>query len=467
MKKVLLYVRVSTSKQDQDGYSIPMQKERMIAYCKSRGWLIVGVYVDPGYSGASLERPGMTALIEAVRENKGDVVLVYKLDRLSRSQRDVLYLLEDIFEPKGVSFVSMQESFDTSSIYGKAMLSILSAFGQMERSVIVERTMMGRAGRAEKGLWRGGGDDPIGYDYIDGELVVNEEEAQQVQEVYGLFDAGYTVTEITRRMEGKTTKHGDWSYTSTVGNVLDNPLYAGTIRFDGVRSKGQHKPIIDAELNKRVKSRRERLRRVDAVGDSKYLLTSFIYCESCGARYFPNRRPNGKVVYSCHSRAKKNKQMVKDPNCKAPHIPIDELDAMVEAEVLRLAADPSKINEFIEKRASWGGDSLDGNKSDRIQQLDEDIGKLMDLYQYDQLIHAEEVAARIAALYAERERIRPTSDNYKVTKYDIESAKMLLRDINSSWDAIEIKGRRAFLVQLIDYVFVDAEKGIRIEWAFN
>ena len=466
MKRAVLYVRVSTSKQEE-GYSIPLQKARLIAFCKAKGWVVAGVFVDPGHSGSSLERPGITGLIEGVKAGKYDVVLVYKLDRLSRSQKDTLFLIEDIFITNKVDFVSMQESFDTSTVFGRAMVGVLSVFSQMERETITERTLLGRAGRAEEGLFHGGGTSPIGYDYIDGELVVNEEEAQQVQEVYGLFDAGYTVTEITRRMEGKTTKHGDWSYTSTVGNVLDNPLYAGTIRFDGVRSKGQHEPIIDAELNKRVKSRRERLRRVDAVGDSKYLLTSFIYCESCGARYFPNRRPNGKVVYSCHSRAKKNKQMVKDPNCKAPHIPVEELDAMVEAEVLRLADDPSQINEFIEKRASWGGDSLDGDKSERVQQLDEEISKLMDLYQYDQLIHAEEVAARIATLYAERERIHPTSDNYEVSKYDIEGAKVLLRDVNSSWDDVEIKGRRAFLVQLIDYVFIDAKKGISIEWAFN
>lgn len=466
MKRAVLYVRVSTSKQEE-GYSIPLQKSRLIAYCKAKGWVVSGVFVDPGHSGSSLERPGIAGLMEGVKAGKYDVVLVYKLDRLSRSQKDTLYLIEDIFMANKVDFVSMQESFDTSTVFGRGMVGILSVFSQMERETITERTLMGRAGRAEEGLWHGGGTAPIAYDYIDGELVINEEEAQQVREVYSLFDAGFTVTEITRKMEGCTTKHGDWSYTSTVGNVLDNPLYAGVIRFDGVKAKGQHKPIIDAELNKRVKSRRARLRRLDAVGDSKYLLTSFIYCDCCGARYFPNRRPNGKVVYSCHSRAKKNKQMVKDPNCKAPHIPIDELDAMVEANVLRLAAEPSRINEVIEKRASWGGDSLDGNKSDRLQQIDEEISKLMDLYQYDQLIHAEEVAARIATLYAEREKIRPTSDDYKVTKYDIESAKMLLRDISSNWDVVEIKGRRAFLVQLIDYVFVDAEKGVRIEWAFN
>lgn len=466
MKRAVLYVRVSTSKQEE-GYSIPLQKARLIAYCKAKGWVVAGVFVDPGHSGSTIERPGIEGLIEGVKAKKYDVVLVYKLDRLSRSQKDTLYLIEDIFIANGVDFVSMQESFDTSTVFGRGMVGILSVFSQMERETITERTLMGRAGRAEEGLFHGGGTDPIGYDYIDGELVINESEAEQVREVYGLFDAGYSVTEITRRMEGQTTKHGDWQHTSTVGNVLDNPLYAGFIRFDGVKAKGQHKPIIDAALNQRVKGKRERLRRLETMVDSQYLLTGFIYCDCCGARYFPNRRTNGKVVYSCYSRAKKNKNMIKDPNCKAPHIPFEELDAMVEKELLQLAADPSRINEIIKKRASGDGDSLGDNKSDRVQQLDEEISKLMDLYQYDQLIHAEEVAARIATLYAEREKIRPTSDNYRVTKYEIEGAKMLLRDIDNGWDVVEIKGRRAFLVQLIDYVFVDAKKGVRIEWAFN
>lgn len=354
MKRALLYIRVSTSKQDQDGFSIPMQRSRLVSYCKAMGWAVAGVYVDPGFSGSTLERPGMTALIDAVNDGKGDVVLVYKLDRLSRSQRDVLYMLEDVLEPRGVAFVSMQESFDTSSIYGKTMLSILSVFGQMERMMITERTMMGRAGRAEKGYFHGGGTSPIGYDYIDGELHVNEEEAEQVRMVYQLFADGYTVTEITRRMDGYHTKHGGWSHTSTVGNVLDNPLYAGTIHFDGVIGDGRHEPIVSQELNSRVKVRRERLRRAEASGDSAYLLTGMIYCASCGARYFPNKRPNGRVVYSCHSRAKKNRKMVRDENCKAPHIPVEELDAMVEEKLLWLADDLRRVDSIAKKKSRPG-----------------------------------------------------------------------------------------------------------------
>lgn len=465
MKKALLYIRVSTSKQDQDGHSIPMQKERLVAFCKAKGWVVAGVYVDPGFSGATLDRPGMNALISAVEAKKGDVVLVYKLDRLSRSQRDVLEVLEDILEPNGVDFVSMQESFDTSTVYGKAMLGILSVFGQMERGVITERTMMGRVGRAEKGLFHGGGTDPIGYDYIDGELVINEEEADQVRAVYDMYAAGISVTEISRRMEGYQTKHGDWSHTSTIGNVLDNPLYAGKVRFDGVVAEGQQTAIIDQATNKKVKALRERLRRLEANGASAYLLTGLIYCGECGARYFPHKRPNGKVVYSCHSRAKKNRKMVKDPSCKAPHIPIEELDAMVEAEVLTLASDDSKISQ-IRKKASQEGSSVATESIEEIKRLDNEISRLMDLLQYDALVSVEDIALRIEAAHNERSSLIPKSSENGSYGYDIEMAKEVLRSISYSWNHLDTKGKQSFLVQLIDQVQITTE-GIRVVWSFE
>lgn len=467
MKRVVLYVRVSTARQDQEGYSIPLQKERLIAYCKAKGWVVAGVFVDPGHSGSSLDRPGMIELIEAVRAGKFDAVLVYKLDRLSRSQKDTLYLIEDVFMANDTDFVSLQESFDTTTIYGRAMVGILSVFAQMERETITERTMMGRAGRAEEGLWHGGGTDPIAYDYIDGQLVVNEEEARQVQEVYSLYADGYSVTEISRRMEGHKTKHGDWSHTSTVGNVLDNPLYSGTIHFDGVEGPGVHEAIISRDLDKKVKARRERLRRLDAAGDSNFLLTSMIYCASCGARYFPNRRPNGKVVYSCHSRAKKNKKMIKDPNCKAPHIPIEELDAMVEAEVLSLAENPSQVDEIIKKRATGdSGSTFAAQKSEEVQRLDAEIGRLMDLLQHDQLVSVGEIAERISKAHAERMNLIPETTKMVPKQYDIEASKSLLHDIRYGWSNLDTRGRRAFLLQLVDEIQIDAQ-GYRVGWSFE
>lgn len=464
MKRAGLYIRVSTSKQEE-GYSIPIQKERLIAYCKAKGWVVAGIFIDPGHSGSSLERPGIAALMDGVKEGTFDVVLVYKLDRLSRSQKDTLYLIEDVFMSNKTDFVSMQESFDTSTIFGRAMVGILSVFAQMERETITERTLMGRAGRAEDGYWHGGGTDPIGYDYVDGELVVNEEEAAQVRDAYEMYAAGYSVSEISRRMDGRRTKHGDWSHTSTVGNVLDNPLYAGTIHFDGVRGPGRHTPIVSEDLDRKVKARRSRLLRAEAAGDSAYLLTGMIYCDSCGARYFPNKRPNGRVVYSCHSRAKKNKKMVRDPNCKAPHIPVEDLDAMVVYEVLTLAANPAQVDEFIKKEAAGDGGSDAAGATEEIKRLDGEIGRLMDLLQHDQVASVGDIAERISKVHAERMKLDHGVRESVPRHYDVEMAKGLLYDIRYVWSSLDVRSRRAYLFQLIDGVHVGTE-GIRVTWSF-
>lgn len=464
MKRTGLYIRVSTSKQEE-GYSIPLQKERLIAFCKAKGWAVAGVFIDPGHSGSSLDRPGITALVDGVKAGKFDVVLVYKLDRLSRSQRDTLFLIEDVFMANSTDFVSMQESFDTMSIYGRAMVGVLSVFSQMERETITERTLMGRAGRAEDGYWHGGGTDPIGYDYIDGELVVNEEEAAQVRDVYDMYAAGFSVSEISRRMDGRKTKHGDWAHTSTVGNVLDNPLYAGTIHFDGVRGEGRHTPLVSAELDRKVKARRSRLLRSEAAGDSAFLLTSMIYCESCGARYFPNKRPNGRVVYSCHSRAKKNKKMVRDPGCKAPHIPVEDLDAMVVYEVMNLASNPAQVDALIKKEAAGDGGSGAADVSEELRRLDGEIGRLMDLLQHDQLASVGDIAERISKVHAERMKLDPGKRETSTHSYDGEMAKGLLYDVRYVWSSLDVRSRRSYLLQLIDGVHISGE-GIRVSWSF-
>lgn len=464
MKRVALYIRVSTARQDQEGYSIPLQKERLIAYCKAKGWVVAGIFIDPGHSGSSLDRPDMARLIEAVEAGKFDAVLVYKLDRLSRSQKDTLYLIEDVFMDNGTDFVSLQESFDTTTIYGRAMVGILSVFAQMERETITERTLMGRAGRAEEGKWHGGGTEPIGYDYIDGELVINEGEAKQVRRVYRLYETGHSVTEISRLMEDYKTKHGDWSHTSTIGNVLDNPLYAGKIHFDGVLSFGKHDPIVPLDRDAKVKARRERLRALEVAGDSNFLLTGIIYCKNCGARYFPNKRPNGKVVYSCHSRAKKNKKMVKNPNCKAPHIPIEELDAFIEKELMRLAKNPRLVDEIIKKRAA-NGDSNTDSKSEEIKQYDREISRLMDSLSHDALESVGDIAAQIAELHAEKMKLVSMRD-YVPRQYNVEAAKMLLADIKYGWSKLDMRGRRSFLFQLIDKIQINTEE-ISISWSFE
>ena len=315
MKRAALYIRVSTQEQAQEGYSVGEQRERLIAYCKAQDWIIADIYVDGGYTGSNLKRPGIQKLM--VETDKFDVVLVYKLDRLSRSQRDTLYLIEEIFLPNDVDFVSMQESFDTSSPFGKAMIGLLAVFAQLEREQIKERTKMGRMARAKAGLHHGGGYIPIGYNYEDGHLVVNPYEAEQVRKIYEWYLAGGSLASITDRLhaEGYTNRYGSYISWSSVRNILGNETYTGRLKFGEVIVEHAHEAIITEEQFAAAQMLRER--RQEQYGatafQSKHLLTGMLFCGHCGARYY--KRNSGKYsYYACYSRTKQIKSMVKDPN---------------------------------------------------------------------------------------------------------------------------------------------------------
>ena len=155
--KVGIYSRVSTQEQAREGYSIGEQVERLKNYCAAKGWILYKTYTDAGFSGANTDRPGMQQLISDVADGKIDMVLVYKLDRLSRSQKDTLYLIEDVFIKNNVNFASITENFDTSTPFGRAMIGILSVFAQLEREQFRERSIMGKDARAKEGLHHGGG----------------------------------------------------------------------------------------------------------------------------------------------------------------------------------------------------------------------------------------------------------------------------------------------------------------------
>lgn len=474
MKKVVLYPRVSTKGQAEDGYSLSFQVEKMLAYCKAMDYAVVGIYSDDGYTGSNLERPGIQRIIEEAPTGKFDAVIVYKLDRLSRSQKHTMYMLEDVFIPNDIAFVSMSEAFDTSTQFGIAMVGILSVFAQLERENIKQRTFDGRKGRAKEGSWHGGGTNPIGYDYIDGELVINEKEAEQVRMVYELYASGMTITEICRRMEGYRTKHGDWHHPGTVANVLDNPLYSGTVHFDDVRTPESHTAIIPKELYNTVASMRTGEYKNNAKKDSKYLLSGIVYCKNCGARYFVKKNPNKNLFYCCHSRAKVNKLMVKDPTCKNKNWRKDDLENEVYKEIKRLADNPHLLYELkkIPSELEQNTDGSNPKVRGEIANINIQIGKLMDLYQAnDRTIQVEDIAQKIDELYQEKvnllQKIVPKSNGTeRHTKiFDVERARLIIADLQAAMREGDIDIIRYSLLRLLDKIEVDGEN-LFFHWSF-
>lgn len=473
MKRVILYLRVSTSAQEE-GYSIDIQKEKLLAYCAAHDWIVVAIITDPGFSGSNMDRPGLQRVIREVENGNTDMVLVYKLDRLSRSQKDTLWLIEECFLPNNVDFTSMQEKLDTSSPFGKAMIGILSVFAQLEREFIKERTFGGRVERAKDGFWHGGGYDPIGYDYIDGELVVNQQEAAQVRRVYDLYASGASITEIRDHMvaRGFCTKHGDWSHTNTIRSVLDNELYSGVVHFDGEKSGDDaHTAIISRSVNEKVRFLRSRaLANQYKEIDSSHLLTGFVYCNSCGARYFPKKNKSGNVYYHCYSRAKVNKDMIEDPSCRNKNWKKSELETMVETEIMKLASDQDYLRETIKKRAAEGCDSDSASIREEMAAIDTDIKHAMDDYQKPDGLSVDEVSAKINELYNKKkilsERIAARDKGSAHGGHEIpDSIRSLLRDVATSWGEWDVKHRRYVLRQLLDRVDIEGEK-VTYAWSF-
>jgi site-specific DNA recombinase len=469
---------VSTLEQAQEGYSIQEQKERLVSFCKAHDWLISDIYVDGGYTGSNLDRPGMQKLISEV--SKLDIVLVYKLDRLSRSQRDTLYLIEDIFLPNSVDFVSMQESFDTGTPFGRAMIGILSVFAQLEREQIKERTRMGRIARAKEGFYHGGAYPPTGYDYVSGKLVINDYEAVQVRKIYDWYLEGMSTVRIAERLrdEGYTNRYGSWSALSGASRVLRilcNNIYIGTIRFDDVSVENAHEPIITREQFEKVKVVREKRHEIygDTAYKSKYLLVGFLFCARCGARYHVKHNYNDYKYYECYSRSQIVKRMAKADSCDNKNWRLDELEDRVEDEIRRLLFQPEYVNNLV-KEHEKGHKKLAKTQNEaeiirsKIAEAEKQINKLMDLFQSD-AIPADVLSARIDKIYREKvafsdqlEKIEPQSPK---KDFDAAGISDMLTDISTVWETADQSEKHLILETLITRITLDGGN-VNIEWSF-
>ena len=343
IKKVAVYIRVSTQEQALHGYSIGEQRERLIAFCKAHDWLVADIFTDSGYSGANLDRPGMQQLIGRIMDF--DLVLVYKLDRLSRSQRDTLHLIEDIYLPSNVDFVSISESFDTTTPFGRAMVGILSVFAQLERETFKERSKMGRIARAKEGIWHGSGTPPVGYDYVNGNLVINEYEAEQIREIYRLYLEGKSPIKIADylREQGYTTKYSNpWAAKhrgAGVWRALSNEIYTGTNHFVDVVVENAFPAIIDRETFDKAQAMKQKRSEIYSTSNgykTKFLLTGMLFCARCGSRYFgyhkskASKTTPGYTYYACYSRVAPRNSSAKAAHCDNRNWRIDKLEEYVE-----------------------------------------------------------------------------------------------------------------------------------------
>jgi site-specific DNA recombinase len=455
------YVRVSTENQ-LENYSIDEQTERLKAYCAAKDWTIYKIYTDPGYSGGNTNRPALLQMLQDVHAGRLDMIAVYKLDRLSRSQKDTLTLIEDEFLAHSVEFVSMSENFDTSTPFGRAMIGILSVFAQLEKDQITERFTMGRIGRSKAGFYHGGPTPPTGYKYIDGELIVDIYKAPQVQEVYERFLSGYSINSIQKYMH---EKYGDWKSHSLIINILRNSVYIGKVKFKGREYDGIHQTIISEPSFKRVQDLLKSSKRDDDKTSSQktpfragYLLSSLVFCSKCGARYSANHG-----YYKCYSRAKSDSKYIVDPDCKNKNWPIDELDQLVTKEIEDLIYDNRHLNEVISGRTNNKPQIDTVAISARIKELDAQINRMIDLYQVGS-IPMSQISERIENLQREKDALQLQLTDQSANTDD--AAKRFI-DALSHFEEIfsggSIEEKRVFISTLIESVCID-EENVQIKW---
>lgn len=469
MKRAALYVRVSTQEQAEEGYSVGEQKDRLISYCKAQDWLVADLYVDAGYSGSNLKRPGMQKLI-AESKGKFDVVLVYKLDRLSRSQRDTLYLIEEVFLPNNVDFVSMQESFDTSSPLGKAMIGLLAVFAQLEREQIKERTKMGRIARAKQGKYKGGGCIPFGYRYKDDHLYADPYESDIVRKMFKWYLNGDTLHSIANKLEdmGHTNRNGHVRGWSSVRAILGNAVYTGQTRYGDVVVENTHEALVSKEDFEAVQElRQNRGKNSKDAFKAKYLLAGLVYCGCCGARYYRRAAgPHGKYAYySCYSRTRQIPHMVKDPNCKNRHWKQEELDSLVEERVREVLKSPEIAREIAEQRAKPEPERNDDAVRKRIADIDKQISKMMALYQQD-AIPAELLSENISKLYNEKNSLSETLiPSVEEPERPFSLVQELIQDAAKVWDYADEAQKRRILQSLVTRITLTGDD-VKIEWNF-
>jgi site-specific DNA recombinase len=298
-----VYTRKSTEEGlEMEFNSLDAQREACEAYIasqKAEGWLLVpDRYDDGGYSGGNLERPALKRLMADIEARRIDIVVVYKIDRLTRALTDFAKLIE-VLDRNAVTFVSVTQSFNTTTSMGRLMLNVLLSFAQFEREVTGERIRDKFAASRKKGMWMGGW-APLGYDIKDRKLVINTAEAANVRFIFERFAQLRSVTKLIPILaaEGIKAKSGKPVEKGYLYRIISNPVYAGEAVHKGTSYPGEHKPIINRALWQRVQDVLKvnpRKRAANSRARTPALLRGLIFGPNGTAMTPSHTRRNGKL----------------------------------------------------------------------------------------------------------------------------------------------------------------------------
>ncbi len=425
-----------------EGYSIDAQKELLVNFAKSKEYSSYKFYIDGGYSGKDLNRPAIQELMKDVENHEIDTVIVFKLDRISRSQRDTLYLIEEVFNKYNVSFISVRENFDTTSPFGKAMIGILSVFAQLERETILERTRLGLRKRAEAGLWRGGGKIPFPYDYDEkqGILIPNPGKVELLNKMITLYLGGSSFLQISN-IVGMDE--------SMVEKRILSRTNLGIIPYKGEEFEGQHEPVVSEEIYNRI-IKMNKLRSKSRTA-RHYLLSGKIYCGKCGAKYRYQKWGKRLICY-CYSQQKSRPKFIKDPNCKNKRYDSFEIEDAVLENIFAMSLDEKMFEENMLILNVNTVEELEN----RINKLSNQIENLLNYISLG--IAIKETSNKINVLEEERKKLKEQLKDEKEAQSQIETIKSMIKDLREVWNYMAFNEQRLIIEHLVEKIVINDNK---------
>ena len=361
---------IYTRKSSEEGLemefnSLDAQRDACSAYIasqRSEGWLeLAGHYDDGGISGGTLERPALKRLLADIEEDRVDVVVVYKIDRLSRALMDFAKLVE-VFDRNDVTFVSVTQSFNTTTSMGRLTLNILLSFAQFEREVIGERIRDKVAASRKRGIWMGGY-VPLGYEVKERKLIIKESEAAIVRMIFERFVAVGSATALARALvtEGVRTRRGRLVDKGFLYKLLANRVYIGDAVHKGTAYPGEHKPIVSRELFDRVRATLQvspRMRASSTRASAPALLRGLLFGPT-GCAMSPSHSRKGDKLYRYYVSQSVIKRGA--DGCPVSRVPAAEIENAVVNQLRGMLRAPEVIiATWLSARPELGDLSEDG-----------------------------------------------------------------------------------------------------------
>lgn len=463
--RTALYIRVSTEDQAREGYSIQAQKNKLEAYCVSQGWDIAGFYVDDGYSAKDLQRPEMKRMIKHIKQGLIDCVLVYRLDRLTRSVLD-LYKLLELFEKHDCKFKSATEVYDTTTAMGRMFITIVAALAQWERENLAERVRMGLQEKARQGKWVQN-IPPFGYD-IDREndtLIINDKEASVVRKIFELYTSGKGMNKIAVELNKSQirTKSGFGWCDSKIKYILKNPVYIGTMRYNYrvnqenyFEVKNAVPAIISEEtFEKAQKIMNKRSKVHPKAATSEFIFSGIARCARCGGPL------SGKYGYS---KRKTKTYKLKTYYCYNRRYGLCDLPYMserfIEQQFLKFI-ETIKIQDEILDDLQHNDEDDSKERIKAIQNELKSIEKRRAKWQYawvNEIISDDDFAQRMKEenekeeeLKKELEKIQPKQEKM----LPIDKLKELAKNIRNNWEYMEPLEKKSLLQMIVKKLVID------------